>query len=276
MKNSLSSKGAGNSLNIFDVDKATLVFAAMLTVYIIHEVYEFRKIKGQKTLLTGYLVYIRSWKNILDTLLIGSSILYLTTLAYNNFILNEINSQLTQIDSNFYSLHYLLFVDESLQLECYFMIVIAFLKALNLLKLNPKAYLITDTIVAGFGDLALFIMFVCANYVFFGFIGYMLFNVDAQFGTLSSSVYNSILSIVRPIDFQVLAEKKFFWLFSWQVIVYFYAQRILINFVIAVIIYYFDCVTSNHTKSNMEQTLNRILNSVLEFFKFSPNLTITT
>lgn len=276
MKNSLSSKGAGNSLNIFDVDKATLVFAAMLTVYIIHEVYEFRKIKGQKTLLTGYLVYIRSWKNILDTLLIGSSILYLTTLAYNNFILNEINSQLTQIDSNFYSLHYLLFVDESLQLECYFMIVIAFLKALNLLKLNPKAYLITDTIVAGFGDLALFIMFVCANYVFFGFIGYMLFNVDAQFGTLSSSVYNSILSIVRPIDFQVLAEKKFFWLFSWQVIVYFYAQRILINFVIAVIIYYFDCVTSNHTKSNMEQTLNRILKSVLEFFKFSPNLTITT
>jgi hypothetical protein len=263
----------------YDMDLGKLVFILMLSLYIVHEGFQFSGIKKERSFLRGYLLYIWSMENILDTLLIGSSILYLATHVYNRLFLMKINAQLMQMPAaaaDFVSLHHMRQLESKLQSHCYFMILLAFLKALNLLKLNPKTYLITDTMRTSCADLTLFILFVFANYAFFGFIGFIMFHADdeAQFGTLGLSVYTSILSLVRHIEFERLVERQFVWLFMWQVILYFYAQRVLINFVIAVIIHYFDQVRLNHRKTKTERTFQRISANVLEYFHFSSNKVI--
>lgn len=253
-----------------DIEPIKLLFFLMLSLYILHEGYQFYDIRRGHTLFRGYLLYIWSLENILDTLLIGSSVLHLVTITYNRFVLRKINTQLTRIyTSDFFSLHCVVNMEHTIQTQSNVMLFIAFLKALNLLKLNPKTYLITDTIRAGFADLTIFICFVMANYVLFGLIGYVLFNVDPQFATIKGSIYTSIISMVRHIDFKLLLEKQFVWLFLWQLIFYFYAQRILINFVIAVIIHYFDRVRLNHRKTETEKVFEKIVKNVLEYFDFS-------
>lgn len=230
------------------------LFALMLTAYMIHEGYQFGKIKYSKRLhfLRSLIVYMSRWENVLDTVLIGSSLAYLVTLAYNHLILRNIVAFYYKNlfgshsiwSESFSSLHYAIRFERALQVETSVMLFTGFLKALDLLELNPKTYLIADTLRAGSSDLTVFLLFVLANYALFGVCGHVMFasTGDEQFATLTRSIYTSVLSIVQNIDFDLLIHKKLIWLVVWQTLLYFYAQRVLINFVVAVIIHYFEQV----------------------------------
>jgi len=163
-------------------------------------------------------------------------------------VLSKINISLIGVSSDFFSIDFALNLEENLKLQCNLMIFASFLKALNLLKFNPKTYLITDTLSFSLIDLAFLIMFVFINYIIFGIIGHGLF------------------SIVRHIEFDLLADRNFFSLFAWQIFVWFYIQRTLINFVISIIIANFNNVRSTHLRTKTEKTFSRIIKNSLHYF----------
>lgn len=248
-------------------DFVKILFVLMLGVYILHEGCQLHAQCQGVSCGKGFFLYISSMDNFLDTCLILTSIFYLCTLAYNKFVLSFINVNTLKMDTNFISLNNVVNLEKNIQIQCNLMLFIAFLKALNLLKFNPKTYLITDTIRSGIFDLCLSILFVLFNYIVFGILGHHLFINDPQFYDIRTSIFTSIMSIVRHIEYDFLIEKNFFWLFLWQLLTYLYLQRTLINFVISVIISYFDQVRLNHKKSQTEQTFSRIVASALEYFK---------
>jgi hypothetical protein len=240
----------------------------MISLYIIHEGFELKNSIEQNGTLNGFLIYIWSFENILDTILVLLSSIYLATIAYNELFLVKINSKMLYIDTKFLSLYHAYNLEKNLQLECNLIIFTAFLKALNLLKFNPKTYLITDTLSTGLVDLTFLVLFVLSNYFILGIIGHIFFSIDPQFDSAKTSIFTSIVSIVRHIDFDLLIEEKFIWLCIWQIFVWFYIQKILISFVISVIIAYFNQVRENHQTTETEKTFGRIIQNALEYFHF--------
>ena len=266
LKNDLVSARPGvlNSIRLHHI-----VFFLMISLYIVHEGCQLKNGVEQYGIVSGFVFYIWSFENILDTILLLFSSLYLTTIAYNELFLVGINSNFLNINTEFLSLYHAYNLEKNLQLECNLIIFTAFLKALNLLKFNPKTYLITDTLSTGFFDLMFLILFVLSNYIMMGFIGYIFFRKDPQFSTLGTAIITSIVSIVKHIDFDLLIEEKFAWLCTWQIFVWFYVQKILISFVISVIIAYFNQVRVNHQATDTEKTFSRIIQNGLEYFHFS-------
>jgi hypothetical protein len=240
----------------------------MISVYIIHEGFQLKSCFANNRPKKGLIFYIWSYENILDTLLVLLSSLYLATIAYNELVLVKINSNLLLINTEFISFFQTYNLEKNLQLQCNVLIVIAFLKALNLLKFNPKTYLITDTLSTGFFEFTLLIVFVLCNYAIYGIVGCTFFDIDRQFETIDVSVITSVVSIVRHIDFDLLIKEKFNFLFAWQIFVWFYAQKILISFVISVIIATFNQVRQNHETTETEKTFSRIVQNALEYFHF--------
>lgn len=216
----------------------------MIFCYVCHEGHQLLKlIIKKRSLFSALLEYIISWENILDMLLITLSISYLVTLAKTQQNWNKYTPEYIS-DIEFLDFQSLQDFERLLQSKSSAMLFLGFLKAVDLLKLNPKTYLIADTIRAGCGDIIVFMMFVLINYVFFGIWGHVMFAdvEESQFGTLRQSIFTSVVSVVQNIEYGQLLEEKFAWLVFWQSVLYFYAQRILINFVVAVIIHYFDKV----------------------------------
>lgn len=227
------------------IDFQLLIFCIMIFFYVCHEAHQLlRLITKKSSLFSALLEYVISWENILDMLLITLSVSYLVTLAKTQQKWNTIYTPGFISKTKFLHFESMQDLERLLQSKTSAMLFLGFIKAVNLLKLNPKTYLIADTIRAGCGDIIVFMMFVLINYVFFGIWGHAMFAEadESQFGTLRQSIFTSVASVVRNIDFGQLLEEKFAWLVFWQSVLYFYAQRILINFVVAVIIHYFDKV----------------------------------
>lgn len=240
----------------------------MISVYIVHEGFQLKSSIEINGLKKGLFFYMWSYENTLDTLLVLISSNYLVTIAYNEILLVKINSNLLLINTEFISFYQSYNLEKNLQLQCNFIIIIAFLKALNLLKFNPKTYLITDTLSTGFFEFIFLIIFVLCNYAIFGIVGCTFFDIDRQFETIDSAIITSVISIVRHIDFDNLIKEKFSFLFVWQIFVWFYAQKILISFVISVIIATFNQVRQNHETTETEKTFSRIVQNALEYFHF--------
>ncbi|CAF1042399.1 unnamed protein product, partial [Brachionus calyciflorus] len=246
-------------------------FLFMISLYILNEGYQLNSMIEKSGFIKGCVLYVTSLDNILDQCLVFSSIFYISNLAYNRFAFNVINSQLLKIDSDYYTFDFFVNCEKNIQIQCNFMIFIAFLKALSLLNFNPKTYLITETIRKGFLDLILLILFVVFNYVLFAGIGYVLFKSDRQFEDFRTAFYTSVLSIVKHVDFDHLIKENFSGLFMWQIIGYFYMQRTLINFVISVILSYFDQIRYTHKKTQIEETFYRMVKNAGDYFKISKN-----
>jgi hypothetical protein len=209
----------------------TLIYFLSLSAFLL---YEKRELNQKKKIL--------SWEGIVDLMLFATTLIYLMTLLYAQIVHIPLINDIGIEEVPFFSLDSSHKLERTLQAETNLMLCAAFLKALDLLKLNPKTYLITDTIRLGCADLFVFILFVLANYVFFGLWAYVMFNsqLDPQFATIKRSIYYSLISFVQHIDFSLLVETRFGSLVVWQAVMYFYAQRVLVNFVAAVIIHYFD------------------------------------
>ena len=258
----------GEGYDVYRLGFYKFIFMMMIIFYIIHEGYQFKSLSEQLGLIKGYRAYIWCFENALDTILVILFLFHITTVGYNNVVLGYLNSQLLRLKSEFYSFDAINDLEKTIQTQCNIMIFVAFIKGLNLLKFNPKTYLITDTLSTSFFELTFLIIFVLLNYAIFGFIGYGLFYIDPQFRDIKTSIQTSIISIVRHIDFDFLLENRFEWLYLWQSTVWLYAQRTLINFVISVIISYFNQVRLNHEKSATEKTFSRIVKNSLDYFNF--------
>jgi len=243
-----------------------LFFLVLICFYAFKEGFQLKDLLNRFGIKKGIRVYIWSFETLLDTYIILISLFYCSTIAYNYFVLSKINISLIGVSSDFFSIDFALNLEENLKLQCNLMIFASFLKALNLLKFNPKTYLITDTLSFSLIDLAFLIMFVFINYIIFGIIGHGLFYIDPQFNNNKNSIQTSILSIVRHIEFDLLADRNFFSLFAWQIFVWFYIQRTLINFVISIIIANFNNVRSTHLRTKTEKTFSRIIKNSLHYF----------
>ncbi|RNA15421.1 polycystic kidney disease 1-like 2 [Brachionus plicatilis] len=248
-----------------------IMFIVMISLYSVSEGFQLNGSVEQFGWLKGFLLYATTLDNILDQCLILSSLFYISILAYIRFCLNKITSELLKINAEFYSLDFFVNMEMKIQFLCNFMIFIAFLKALSLLNFNPKTYLITDTLKKSFLDLALLLLFALFNYSLFAGIGNVLFKNDQQFSDFKTSLYTSILTVVRHVNFDLLIRENFFGLFVWQIIGYFYMQRTLINFVISVIITYFDQIRYTHKKSQTEETFSRMIKNAFDYFRISKN-----
>ena len=243
-------------------------FLLTIIVYILHEGYQLKLITEKFGLLRGYLIYIWSLENILDTCLVIISLFHVITIVYSEHALAQLVCDLIELKKYFDNLNTILQVEKSVQFQCNLMILIGFIKTLNLLKCNPKTYLITDTLRNSFVDLTFLVMFVLLNYAIYGIIGYAIFADDAQFESLEVSIKFCMLSIVRHFDFEFLLENNFFMLLSWQLVIWFYAQRTLVSFVISVLIAHFNKVRINHNLNATEKTFNRIVKNSLQYFGF--------
>lgn len=246
-----------------------IFFIAMISLYIMSEGFQLNNSIEKLGWLKGLLSYVVSLNNILDQCLIWSSLFYISTLAYIRFSLTKIASEMLKIDAEFYNLDFFVEMEKTIQFLSNFMIFIAFLKALSLLNFNPKTYLITDTIKKSFLDLTLLLLFALLNYSIFAGIGSVLFKNDYQFHDYRTSLFTSILTVVRHVDFDSLIGENFFGLFLWQIIGYFYMQRTLINFVISVIITYFDQIRYTHKKTQIEETFGRMIKNTIDYFQSS-------
>jgi hypothetical protein len=246
-----------------------------VSIYIYHEGYQLRQDQIENTkngnILNGILYYVWSFDNILDTCLIICALHYQSLVGYNSFILSLLNAQMIRFNKNteFFNFYHSFEVEKYFQLLCNLMIFLAFLKALNLLKFNPKTYLITDTLRKGFADLSVLIIFLLSNLIIFGLTGHILFYTDPQFYTTKLSINTSILAIVRNVDFfnLIYQQKKLLPLFLWQTLMWFYVQRVIICFLISVIIAKFNEVRSNHQITATEKTFNRIIQSSIDYFR---------
>lgn len=246
-----------------------IFFLAMISLYSMSEGYQLNSSVEKLGWLKGLIFYITSLDNLLDQCLIFSSLFFISTLAYIRFCLNKISSELLKIDAEFYSLDFFINMEKTIQFLSNLMIFIAFLKALSLLNFNPKTYLITDTLKKSFSDLTLLLLFALLNYSIFAGIGSVLFKNDYQFHDYRTSLFTSILTVVRHVDFDTLIGENFFGLFLWQIIGYFYMQRTLINFVISVIITYFDQIRYTHKKTQTEETFGRMVKNTLDYFRLT-------
>lgn len=255
----------------YDLDYRTflkIIFFILVSFQALNEGIQLREVIHKFGVLKGIQLYIWSFETVLNVFIIVISLFHLSTVAYNYFILSKLSRKLIELESTYFSLDSALNLEKNIQLQCNLMIFASFLQALNLLKFNPKTYLITDTLHSSSVDLAFLIPFVLINYCITGLMGHGLFYVDPQFQTLLDAVHTSILSIVRHIDFDLLSERKFFSLFSWQIFVWFYIQRTLINFIISIIIANFNQVRSSHRKTKTEKTFSRIATNALQYFNF--------
>lgn len=264
-----------SATNVFyDFSRKTalkIFFFLLICIYAFNEGFQLRDLANEFGICKGIRIYVWSSETLLDTSIILISLFYLCTMFYNYFVITGINKRLIE-SSDFFSIDLALGLEENLKLQCNLLIFASFLKALNLLKFNPKTYLITDTLSCSLIDLAFLIMFVIVNYVIFGIIGHGLFYIDHdQFFDNKVAIHTSILSIVRHIDFDLLAKRKFFLLFAWQIFVWFYIQRTLISFVISIIIANFNEVRNNHCKTKTEKTFSRIVRNSLEYFNIQIN-----
>lgn len=253
----------------YDLDRGTmlkLMFFTLICFYAINEGVLLRNLIENYGVYNGIKCYIWSFETLLDLFIIFVSLFHLITIAFNYFILSKLSKKFIELETDYFSLDLALNLEKNIQLQCNLMIFASFLKALNLLKFNPKTYLITDTLQSSFVDLAFLIIFVLINYSITGLIGYGLFFIDTQFLNVLNAIHTSILSIVRHIEFDLLAERNFFSLFSWQIFIWFYIQRTLINFIISIIIANFNQVRSSHRKTKTEKTFSRIVKNALQYF----------
>lgn len=253
----------------YDLDTKTalkICFFFLICFYAFNQGYQLNEFTHKYGLLKGLYIYMWSFEVLLDTFIIVIGLFHMITIAYNYFVICKMNVELIERESDFFSLDLTLNLEKNIQLQCNLMIFASFVKALNLLKFNPKTYLITDTLSFSFIDLTFLIIFVLINYLILGLIGHGLFFIDPQFFDTKTSIHSSILSIVRHIDFDLLAERRFFSLFIWQIFVWFYIQRTLINFVISIIIANFNQVRSSHRKTKTEKTFSRIVRNALQYF----------
>lgn len=238
-----------------------------------HEIYQLvMLIWHNQSLSASVWAYVCSWENLLDMSLMALSIAYLITLTQAKHIWHaSFFPNLTNSTVSYHKFDQILNIEERLQSQTSAMLFVGFLKALDLLKLNPKTYLIADTIRSGCGDLVVFVMFVLANYVFFGVWAHVMFadiSDEEQFSSLSQSIYTSVVSVVRNIDFDPLIDRKLYWLVIWQATLYFFAQRILINFVVAVVIHYFDKVKNKFNQNVFTYNTYRMPCRINQFFAF--------
>ena len=256
---------------LYDLNRKSALkffFFLLICIYSINEGFQVKDLMKRFGIIKGLSIYFCSFENLLDTSIIVISLCYINTVVYNYFIISKLSTGLIRFESEFFSLDLASNLELILRLQCNLMIFFSFLKALNLLKFNPKTYLITDTLSFSFIDLSFLVIFVLVNYSLFGIIGYGLFFIDPQFINTRTAIHTSISSIVRHIDFDLLTDQNFTCLFIWQILIWFYVQRTLINFVISIIIANFNQVRINHKKTKTEKTFSRIVKSALQYFNF--------
>ncbi len=257
---------APNELGDNKFIRATL--AMMIFLFVIYEGCCFKELHFENGFLRAIFIHIWSLDSLVDIILTRSCLFYLVIYYYNYFFLVFFD----YISYDSAEMKELLSLDDSVEIEriikiaCGLMIFSSFSKALNLLKLNPKTYLITASLNSGYVELSIMISFLLLNYILLGLFGHVIFQQDYQFSNIKHAVYSSIISIASPIEFSQLIESNFSWLFTWQMFLFLYMEQILLNFVVSIIIAYFDKVVSSHKKSKTEKTFNRVLKNSFEYF----------
>ncbi len=219
--------------------------------------------------LRGYFVYFRSIENLLSTILIKLSTGYLLTYYYNAHFLDNLYAKFKhKQNDSFFSLQEKIDSETIIKFYTHLLTMFAFFKLMNVLNLNPITNRIEKMLKTGLVDLLIMISFLLLNYALFGILAYFTFNNSWQFSNLKSSIYASVISIVRHIDFGPLIQCNLIWLFFWQAFMFFYMQQILINFVISIIIGHFDEASSgSENRTEIELTFQRIFTKSFKFLR---------
>jgi hypothetical protein len=243
-----------------------ILVSLLLFLHIGYEGYVLKELFLENGFVKSCIIHVWSLETLIDLILTRSSLFYLALYFSNYFLLTELNANELRQTSTL-NLAMSVNVEKWLQHACALMMLFSFFKTLNLLKLNPKTYLITGALTTGFVELLVVISFLLLNYAVFGMFGHVIFNENEQFATIETSVYSSLISIVGHIELDELAESRCFtWLFVWQVLMFLYMQQILLNLVVSVIIGYFDQAVASHKRSRTERTFNRVLRSAFHHF----------
>ncbi|CAF0817205.1 unnamed protein product, partial [Didymodactylos carnosus] len=160
------------------------LFAALLVVIFAIKLFALGKYTRNFG-FTGFISFIRTLANLIDILLLLLCCYYFLFFYLDNEVL-QVNSILKNLDVQrlYVSFRTIIINNEIVNVLIGSICMVAILKLLNLLKFNPKTFLLAETIKISLNGFCYILSFCFLNYFLFAIIARLLFPTDIHFKTV--------------------------------------------------------------------------------------------
>ncbi|KAI0982886.1 hypothetical protein GJ496_011569 [Pomphorhynchus laevis] len=241
------------------------IYAVSIFVYFINELLQIYRLTRDYG-FRGFSAYLNSFANWLDISLILISFAYFSFYLFQLRLAKSNMKILSSQNQAFVDYRALAFNQQLLIILQGLMIFVSIIKLLNLLKFNPKTFLLTETIsVSRSGFLVLSFAYV-VNLFIFTLIGRSFFRRDKKFATINQAFVTAYSSVTKGSEsLDLFRNNKFLstlWLFSLWIISQIFIQNFLISFVINK----FAHIRKHHVVSDEEKVLGRVVNKIASYF----------
>ena len=144
----------------------------------------------------------------------------------------------------------------------------AILKFLNLLKFNPKTYLLAETISQSSHGFLTILVLTFVNYLIFTLIGRLLFSNEENFKSFFVAFRVVLISSIKDAASSDLTSPLTTTRALWQVCLWLFSAKIIEYFLISFVIQKFSNIRKRHQLTEEEKIFERIFRTFWAYFAF--------
>ncbi|KAL7670253.1 hypothetical protein ACOME3_005192 [Neoechinorhynchus agilis] len=247
------------------VEFANYIYGFAIFAYFINEVIQFSSLtKGYG--YRGVWAYVSTFANWLDGSLILTSFCYFGFHGFQAYLQRYNDDNAVDVNIAFVNYFAMAFNDHVIHSLQGLMIFVSILKLLNLLKFNPKTFLLTETIRESTRGFVVLVALYMVNLSVFAISGIRLFHSNKHFNTFYNAFVTSYTSVMKGSTSVQMFNEDSIIAAIWIVSLWIISQIIIQNFLISYVIEKFSHVRKTHIPTDEERVLGRVLTKITSYF----------
>ena len=217
----------------------------------------------------GFVYLLRSLSNFIDGILFLFSSFYFLFIYFDRRVF-QLESLRQLMDSNrlFVSFRVLIVNNAILNHFIGFICFVAILKFLNLLKFNPKTFLLAETISKSAEGFIVIFSLAFVNYFLFTLIARLFFSNEKHFESLANGFRLVLTSSIKDVslndEFVPFTSTRAIW----QIFLWIFSAKFIEYFLISFVIEKFSKIRKTHQLTDEERLVGKIFVTFGNYFAF--------